>query len=107
MTSYRYHYSTVDVVPVVVDDSNGDDIDDTVGVSAGLGTAYRPPVALTACTWSTPAGVSREFLMPLNPVTSALPNGVYRVWYRLTDGPLQPIMVTDDRVVIFGRPDAP
>jgi hypothetical protein len=106
--SERFHYLTSDAVTVAVSSPDGDPVGDDVTVTAGLGTAWRPPGALTDCSWVGAASADREFALPINPTGAPpLANGVYRVWFRLSGAgvaPLSPLVCAEDQVVIFGRP---
>jgi hypothetical protein len=102
----RFPYRTDDAILVTAADPLGNSITDLMTVSAGLGTAWRAPAegALLPCTWLTPAGPERAFALPLNPSTQGIAAGVYRVWFRLGTGSLNPLIMVPEPVVIFGGP---
>jgi hypothetical protein len=100
----KFHYRTDDAIIVTATSPLGDDIGDAVTVTAGLGTAWRPPLeaSLLPCSWLTPAGPERAFALPIKPATQGIAAGVYRVWFRLGVAPLNPLVRVDEPVVIFG-----
>lgn len=103
----RMHYTTVDVLPIEVASPDGAEIDDGVHVVAGLGTAWRPPLVMASCEWVGDPAATRVFGLMVDPVQDDTPNGVYRVWFRLSGAgvdPLSPLVKADDEVVIYGRP---
>jgi hypothetical protein len=103
----RFHYLTNDAVRVDVESPDGEDIGDDVTVTAGLGTAWRPPVTLAGCSWVEPAAPVRVFGLPINPAGDDIDPGVYSVWFRLSGpgvDPLSPLIRAEEQVVIFGGP---
>ena len=102
----RFHMRTDDAIIVTATDPLGNTIGDSVTVKAGLGTAWRAPLegALLTCSWLTPAGSERAFALPIEPVAQGIAAGVYRVWFRLGAGALNPLVMVPEPVVIFGAP---
>lgn len=101
----KFNIRTDDAIIVTARDPMGGTISDAVTVTAGLGTAWRPPLeaSLLACSWLTPASAERAFALPIKPLTQGIAAGVYRVWFRLGVGALHPLIVVDEAVVIFGE----
>jgi hypothetical protein len=102
----RFHNRTDDAIIVTAIDPLGNTIGDTVTVKAALGYAWRAPLegALVTCSWLTPAGPERAFALPIEPAVQSIADGVYRVWFRLGAGALNPLVKVDEPVVIFGGP---